>query len=175
MTRENITSWNLNDKIHPDLAEAFAVMPEVAINAETLNDVRKTFMPPVMPTHEHVKAYDDFTPSGLRVRMYVPDTGAEVYPGLLWIHGGGHIAGVPEQDEELVLEIAHTAGTQAYHCTRLRTIESGTGITLLMRGGCTLTGKRRMVMRRLHLRRICLGCLLRILWWASLVRSGMRR
>lgn len=37
----------------------------------------------------------------VRVRIYEPKEKSETLPGLLWIHGGGYVLGVPEGDEGL--------------------------------------------------------------------------
>ena len=108
---EDFTPWNLNERIHPDLKDGFMAMPEMTITAETLNDLRKMFrLPPeALPKDEAVDVRNETLPSGLRVRVYTPKTGKEKYSALLWIHGGGHIIGTPEQDEGLCLRIAKEA------------------------------------------------------------------
>ena len=54
-----------------------------------------------LPKDEAVEVYDEITGSNLRVRVYTPKTADRngKLPGLLWIHGGGHLMGTPEQDE----------------------------------------------------------------------------
>ena len=109
---EGLGAWNLDERIHPALKEDFQKMPAQEITAETLPALRKVFETTieVLPTDEHVKVYDEVIASGLRVRVYVPDTGAKELPALLLIHGGGHILGAPEQNEALSLRIAKEAG-----------------------------------------------------------------
>lgn len=104
--------WNLNERIHPDLKQAFMNAPKMNITAETLPALRKAFerSPEDLPKDEAVKIYDEVIGSGLRVRVYTPKTEQKEYPALLWIHGGGHILGTPEQDDALSIRFAKEAG-----------------------------------------------------------------
>ena len=107
---EEFSAWDIEERILPELKDDFLKMPAMEINAETLPALRKAFVPSSLPKDEGVKVYDEVLASGLRVRVYVPAVEAEKYPALLWIHGGGHILGMPEQDEALLLRIAKEAG-----------------------------------------------------------------
>ena len=109
---EEFTAWNLNERIHPDLKQGFMNTPEMNITTETLPLLRKAFerSPESLPKDEAVNVYDEVIASGLRVRVYTPKTEQKEYPALLWIHGGGHILGMPEQDEALSLRFAKEAG-----------------------------------------------------------------
>ena len=109
---EEFTAWNLNERIHPDLKEGFTVLPEMTITAERLSKTRKVLerSPESLPKDESVNVYDEVIASGLHVRVYTPKTEQKEYPALLWIHGGGHILGTPEQDEALALRFAKEAG-----------------------------------------------------------------
>ena len=101
--------WNLDERVHPDLKENFAKYPAINITAETLPALRKGFVSETLPKDESIEVYDEVIASGLRVRVYRPKTEQKDYPGLLWIHGGGHIVGLPEQDEALLLRIVREA------------------------------------------------------------------
>lgn len=46
----------------------------------------------------------------VRVLVYRPRAPAASRPGLLWIHGGGYVAGVPEQDDWQVKRIVEAVG-----------------------------------------------------------------
>ena len=109
---EEIAAWNLNERIHPDLAQSFLAAPELNITAETLPELRKTFVrpPESLPKDDAVDVYDEMITSALRVRVYKPKTEQKDFPGLLWIHGGGHILGTPEQDAALCIRFAKEAG-----------------------------------------------------------------
>ena len=107
-----IAAWNLNERIHPDLAQSFSAAPELNITAESLPELRKAFVrvPESLPKDDAVEVYDEMITSALRVRIYKPKSEQKDFPGLLWIHGGGHILGTPEQDEALCIRFAKEAG-----------------------------------------------------------------
>ena len=103
--------WNLNDMIHPQLRKYFMAKPGRVINRETLPALRKALTVTDLPVNERVKVSNviissDLNSEGLRVRVYMPEAVREKYPALLWIHGGGHIMGSPEGNEDLSLRIA---------------------------------------------------------------------
>ena len=89
-------AWNLNERIHPDVAQSFLASPEFSINAETLPDIRKNFVksPESLPKDDAVEAYNEMITSALRVRVYKPKSEQKDFPGLLWLHGGGLAAAV---------------------------------------------------------------------------------
>lgn len=105
--------WNLNDIIHPKLKSYLMAKSERVINCETLPALRKALTLTELPTNDNVNVYNLFISNDenkattpLRLRIYKPKTVREKYPALLWIHGGGHIMGTPEGNEELSLKIA---------------------------------------------------------------------
>ena len=108
-----IQPWNLNERITSELKQNFMVLPEITITAETLNAAQELFIvkPEDLPKDEAVEVYDEMISSQLRVRIYAPKSREEgtKLPALLWIHGGGHILGTPEQDEALLLKIVKRA------------------------------------------------------------------
>ena len=105
-------AWDLDERIHPDIAQSFLASPELRINAETLPELRKLFVrsPESLPKDDAVEVYDEMITSALRVRIYKPKSEQKDFPGLLWIHGGGHIMGTPEQDAALCIRFAKEAG-----------------------------------------------------------------
>lgn len=107
-----IAPWNLDDMIHPELREGLKAVPHFELTPETLGTFRKILAgnPESLPKDDSVDVRNETLPSGLRVRVYTPKTGQKEYPGLLWLHGGGHIAGTPEAAEWLMLRIAKSAG-----------------------------------------------------------------
>ncbi|MBQ3456331.1 MAG: alpha/beta hydrolase [Synergistaceae bacterium] len=107
---ENFTAWNLNDRINPQLKEYFTTAPEMTITPENLQELRKSFIPESLPKDDAVEVHDEIIGSNLRVRVYTPKTDAKELPALLWIHGGGHIFGIPEVDEGLCIRIAKEIG-----------------------------------------------------------------
>ncbi len=84
----------------------FMKTPEMTITDETLPAMRKNFIfaPELLPKDESVEVHNEMINSNLRVRVYKPKKEMKEYPALLWIHGGGHIIGTPEQDEALMLD-----------------------------------------------------------------------
>ncbi len=107
---EDFTAWNLNERIHPDLKAAFEAAPEMNITAESLADLRAVFASMPVPKDDAVEVHDEVIGGNLRVMVYKPKSEQKDFPGLLWIHGGGHIVGVPEQDAALCIKFAKEAG-----------------------------------------------------------------
>lgn len=109
---EDFAAWNLNDRIHPQLKEGFMNMPEMTITPETFADIRAMFAQSAesLPQDDAVDVRNETLASGLKVRVYTPKNGATEFPGLLWIHGGGHILGTPEMDDGLCLKVAKEVG-----------------------------------------------------------------
>ena len=105
-------AWNLDERIHPDLKESFANYPEMNITAETLPEIQKSLSKILesLPKDDAVEVYDEMITSTLRVRVYKPKSEQKDFPGLLWIHGGGHIMGIPEMNEALCIRFAKDAG-----------------------------------------------------------------
>lgn len=107
---EEIAAWNLNERIHPDLKAAFEAAPDMVITEESLPGFRATLAAIPVPNDDAVEVYDEVIGGKLRVKVYKPKTEQKDFPGLLWIHGGGHIMGVPEQDAGLCIKFAKEAG-----------------------------------------------------------------
>ena len=113
---EQIAAWDLDKMVCPELAKRFLALPKLNISAETLSDTRKNFARTAdsRPQDKAVEVSDEMVTSDLRVMVYKPKSkqalkGQEKFPGVLWIHGGGHIIGVPEQDEELCIRLVKEA------------------------------------------------------------------
>lgn len=105
---EEISEWNINERVHPQLKQYIMDKSERVITLETLPELRKalTLSPESLPKNERVDVHDEFIGDGLRVRVYRPKKEMEEYPALLWIHGGGHIMGTPEGETALSMRIA---------------------------------------------------------------------
>lgn len=108
----DFTEWNLNDIIHPELKEGLMKVPYFELTPETLVTLREILGGKLvpLPKDDSVDVRNETLPSGLRVRIYTPQIGAKEYPGLLWLHSGGYIAGSPEAEEWLLLRLAKNAG-----------------------------------------------------------------
>lgn len=125
---ETFQPWNLDDLVHPDLKPYLMMMPSFDVTRENLNFLREVSVPAPdsLPKDDSVDVRNETLSSGLRVRVYTPKTeqaplsssgcnaGASALqqelPALLWIHGGGHMLGVPEGDEWLLLTFAKEIG-----------------------------------------------------------------
>ena len=109
---EEFTTWDIDSMIRPELKQYLADKPGRVINLETLPALRKvlTIPPEALPKNERVNVRNEIIGSNLRVRIYTPKTAMKEYPALLWIHGGGHIMGTPEGNEDLSLRIADELG-----------------------------------------------------------------
>ena len=115
---ENFPAWDFDEMAAPELKPYLKKAPAMMLNSETLSSTRKAFMPSPeslpknerVNENERVNVRNETLSSGLRVRVYTPKTEKAEYPALLWIHGGGHILGIPEINEDLSLRIADELG-----------------------------------------------------------------
>ena len=109
---EEFKVWNLDSMVRPELKPYLTAKTGRVINLETIPALRKvlTIPPEALPKNERVNVRNEIIGSNLRVRIYTPKTVMKEYPALLWIHGGGHIMGTPEGNEELSLRIADELG-----------------------------------------------------------------
>ena len=109
---EDFTLWNIDDMAAPELKPYLKAKSPRVINNETLPALRKalTIPPDKLPKNDRVNVRNEYLPSGLRVRVYTPKNEKTEYPALLWIHGGGHLMGSPEGNEDLSLRIADELG-----------------------------------------------------------------
>lgn len=70
---------------------------------------------PALPRDASVRVYDRYVPNGdgtglLRLRIYEPLHAEGPLPGIYWIHGGGFLYGVPEQNEGQSIRFAKEVG-----------------------------------------------------------------
>lgn len=70
---------------------------------------------PSLPKDEAVEVHDRYIPNGdgtgeLRLRIYTPKETEGPLPCIYWIHGGGFLFGVPEQNEAQSLRFAREVG-----------------------------------------------------------------
>lgn len=110
---EEFNAWNLDEMIHQDLKQVFSKKVPENFTHENILEVQKRFVldPESLPKDPAVEIHDEILDGKLRVRVYKPVefTGRVRIPGLLWIHGGGHILGTPEGSEELLIAIVKAA------------------------------------------------------------------
>ena len=128
LSAETFQTWNLDELVHPDLKPYLQMMPSFDLTLDNLGFVRGVAVPAPesLPKDSSVDVRNETLSSGLRVRVYTPKTeqailsssgcnaGGSVLqqdlPAILWIHGGGHMLGVPEGDEWLLLTFAKEIG-----------------------------------------------------------------
>lgn len=101
--------------VHPDLLPLARLIPRVSVTPRSLRAIRWASARigiPDLPRLDDVAVEDRWTrPTDdghqVRVRWYRPAATATGEPiaALLWIHGGGYLFGLPEQDEALVVSI----------------------------------------------------------------------
>ncbi|MGM9988553.1 MAG: alpha/beta hydrolase [Bacillaceae bacterium] len=113
----------METKIHSQLRDILATMPPFALqfpdtivdfnnqdNLKILKDYRAVTKEQVLktasPPHESISISNQFIlghndAPAIRIRIYEPQIKNESLPGVLWIHGGGYIAGCPEEDDIL--------------------------------------------------------------------------
>ena len=107
--------------IDPELQPALKMFPEVSFSLEALAEIRKVATEDALRDalsgggSEGVKIRDVFIggPEGapdVRVRIYEPLDADRPLPGLLWIHGGGYVCGIPEQGDRRIREIVEEIG-----------------------------------------------------------------
>lgn len=98
----------MNNRVDPELREILEIFPPLDLN--NLDAVRQGMEENAkfadIPIDESVSISNRMIegPSdnpSVRVRVYEPKEKSEQLPGLLWIHGGGYVMGVPEGDDVL--------------------------------------------------------------------------
>ena len=106
--------FDLDTMIHPDLRPFLDARPRN--DWSNLSEIRKGVPrgPADPAAAKEVEVSDRIVPAGgthgLRVRTYRPKSVPGPLPGVLWIHGGGHIAGSPESSDDLCMKLAREAG-----------------------------------------------------------------
>ena len=109
---KEIKAWDIDKMIHKDLKSYFTKTPEMNITPETLDDIRKESVKtrPLLENDPAVEISDELINKDFSVRVYKPKgKHNKKLPGLLWIHGGGHILGSPEDNDSLMCEIVKRA------------------------------------------------------------------
>jgi acetyl esterase/lipase len=98
--------------VHPELRAFAAKMPQVTFSRKNLW-IYRVFdrLIALRPTPKDISVVNLFIPiigekKDLRLRVYHPQHPATPLPALLWLHGGGFIAGSPEQDDSYCLSFA---------------------------------------------------------------------
>ncbi|MGM0385722.1 MAG: alpha/beta hydrolase, partial [Actinomycetota bacterium] len=95
--------------LHPDLRAA-RFIPNFSWNLPLVRLIRRLPTPPTLvPAGLSITNRTVPGPDGapdVRIRVHRPTDLAHPAPALLWLHGGGHLIGKPEQDDRSCLEFA---------------------------------------------------------------------
>jgi acetyl esterase/lipase len=104
-------------EFHPELRRAARFVPRLTFSPGLLRVMRfVTGLRPVRkpPAVDGVTIRDVLVPrpdgTPVRLRLYMPARTATAVPVLFWIHGGGFIIGMPEQDEPGNIDIVRAVG-----------------------------------------------------------------
>lgn len=108
------------DKVDPQLLPALEQSASLDFNqpgvlAHIKQRAQSLVGSDALPKDEAVQVYDVYIPNmdnsaQLRLRVYRPVQAEAEMPGIYWIHGGGFLFGVPEQDEGLCIRFAKEVG-----------------------------------------------------------------
>ncbi|MGG1676708.1 alpha/beta hydrolase [Neobacillus sp. NRS-1170] len=98
----------MKNRIDPELREVLELFPPLDLdNLEATRQGMKVISQSIdIPVDESVSISNRMVPGSqdhpaVRVRIYEPKEKNGVSPGLLWIHGGGYVLGIPEGDDIL--------------------------------------------------------------------------
>ena len=106
------------DRVHPELLEIYDASPDLVVDDNFASSLRKyiedDFEANGLPTSEDVEVSEQYITgkNGIKdigVRIYKPVNNNEIQPCLLWIHGGGYIAGFPKMNEGLCIRFVTEA------------------------------------------------------------------
>jgi acetyl esterase/lipase len=105
---------NYRDRVHPELLEIYDSAEDFDLDfpdfVRTL--LEEEFKLKGLPKCDSVEVYEQSIDSSLgentlTIRIYRPAGNNDLKPGLLWIHGGGYIAGFAKQDEGLCIRFVN--------------------------------------------------------------------
>lgn len=98
-------------ELHPELRRSARLLPKQLITPRTLPFIRAARHLLWLSDRAGTDAPELLTlPSGVGVRLYRPGSPTDRGPALLWIHGGGYLAGDAAQDDALCRRFAHRLG-----------------------------------------------------------------
>lgn len=113
-------------KIHPELQRSAKMNPRVNYNKRNiwLFNLLMRLMPSSKALEgllvENVFILGEDERTKIRLRIYKPNSVNVLTPALLWMHGGGYVMGVPEQDDgncaQFVRELGITVISVGYRC-----------------------------------------------------------
>lgn len=106
-------------RIDAELLPAFLTSPSMDFEKVGIQSWRTAFAKlvnsPALPSDPAVKVYNvtianHTNDANIRLRIYQPVDKQSNMPGIYWIHGGGFLFGVPEQDEAQSIRLAKEVG-----------------------------------------------------------------
>ena len=103
-------------QVHPELRSMAAKIPYFSFNARNLwlwrllDHLLWMRRPPKDIHIENIQIPVQDRQTCLRLRLYRPKSMASPAPALLWLHGGGHIIGSPEQDDPCCVQYTRELG-----------------------------------------------------------------
>lgn len=92
----------MEHRINSELKETLAIFPPLDLdNVQATREGMAAVAVPA-PIEEHITVENKVIQGpddndSLRIRIYKSKEQNEIYPGLLWIHGGGYVLGAPEE------------------------------------------------------------------------------
>ncbi|MGL5512420.1 MAG: alpha/beta hydrolase [Sporomusa sp.] len=107
------------ERIDPELLPAFESQQPLDFEKNSIKPFREYFASlvdsPDLPYDSAVKVYNVHisgadNQTNLRLRIYEPTVKKDNLAGIYWIHGGGFLFGVPEQDEAQSIRFAKEVG-----------------------------------------------------------------
>lgn len=105
----------MEQRVDPDLLVGFADNEDIDLSREALTALQAGFQNIAGISDSEVKIYNikistADNKDSLRLRIYEPVKRQENVAGIYWIHGGGYLFGVPEQDDAQSIRFVKEVG-----------------------------------------------------------------
>ncbi|ANS73232.1 lipase [Paenibacillus yonginensis] len=111
----------MESRLHPELKEMFAALPEALYTRDKLEDKRKEMqqfaaaVAASLPANNAVRITEAHVPGAagdpdVRIKIYQPSGGNVPLPGVLYIHGGGYILGSADMMDPALQQMASGIG-----------------------------------------------------------------
>lgn len=116
---------SFESRLDPELAAALPNVPMLDLRdiaqarreraeLEAANKGRWTFPDKTVSVRDEIIAVSGKDARELRLRVYLPASGTTTTStAMVWIHGGGHVMGRPEQDDPLMCRLVESTGCAA--------------------------------------------------------------
>jgi acetyl esterase/lipase len=118
-------AMSFESRLDPELAAALPNVPMLDLRdiaqarreraeLEAANKGRWKFPDETVSVRDEIIAVSGKDARKLRVRVYLPASGTtSTSTAMVWIHGGGHVMGRPEQDDPLMCRLVESTGCAA--------------------------------------------------------------